>query len=260
MSKATEDTTETTVTDEPKKAGFTRRVGALNQLVDDLDVPVLFAKWDMIQTRDRGSQFDYLRQRMTELAEQKALSITYLHRQRKPIPDYCGMIILGLEFAEGSNEMRAASMPMDPVLRDYLVKVQAIKRNVNAILGNDKVTPKVGVAEVVPLGWKIGKESASRIRSRPGQHHAGLVADNRMTDVYMESDLLEADLPISDAWRILHQRGKYCVYAPTASRRAKAWLCEEVIPEAANNPNSEGREFGSSEASAPHMRRTGRAV
>lgn len=257
MSKATVKTDEQAPEENPKPAGFRKTVGPHRVAAENLKVPELFKRWSEFKGQGRPAQFAYLTERMEELANAGALSVTHIHGQPVPIPDYCGMIVFGREFTEASNEIQSATMPIGPALRDYKVEVRSIKRDVSQILGNDKLSPKAGVPERVPLGWKVGKQSGRAIRSRPGEHHQGFVTSTRMQDVYMESDIYEGTIPIVDAWRMLHQHGKHCVSAPTPSRQARMWLYEEVIPEAANRPPSEDPGFAApKESDAPHMRRT----
>lgn len=261
MTKATVEVNEGPKTDAPreapKPANFRKTVGPHRMSEVDLRVPEVFTKWNQLAGKGRERQFAYLTERLVTLARMGALSVTHIHQQPKPIPDYCGMIINRREFSDASNEIQPAMMPLDPALRDYTVKVQSVERDVSKILGNDHKTPKEGVPSRVPIGWKLGKQLSKSIRSRAGEHHSGFTADSKMIDVFMESDVFEADLPLVDAWSMLHQFGKHCVRAPTPSRQARMWLYEETIPEAAKSPPPEDTGYATPEVSdQPHMRRT----
>ena len=233
--------------------GFQRKIGARRQSEDAYSAPSLFSKWGTLGSRRMSAKLEYLRSRLVHLAEAGALSLTHIHQQPKPIADYAGMILLGLKIND-DGQMVPDTRPLDPALRNYVVRVRSLTRDTSAIIADKKTkTPKTDVPERVPLEYKIGKEPEGMIRFR-NDPRQGKIAD-KMVDVFMSSEDYEADLSIQEAWHILHQHGKHCVRAPSYSRQAKMWLYEEIIPDAALRPPSEDGTADPSDIPAPHMRK-----
>ncbi len=204
--------------------GFTTVVGPERRKQGKTQFPILFPNWRMLPSRDE--LFDYLKQGLEKMAEEGTLSVTALHNQPVPVPDYCGMIIMGNRFAEGNDRMIGAIIPR--VLKNYRVKIRARK-------------------EGATIGWKLGRESGRTL-------DVGYGAIKKYEDVYTTSNLTEAELALDDAWVCLHQHGAHCVSARSRRRQEKLWMFEEVLPEVEATPV----DGDIAEESPPHRRKPGR--
>tara|TARA_Y100000310_G_scaffold295741_1_gene327375 strand:- start:1468 stop:2223 length:756 start_codon:yes stop_codon:yes gene_type:complete len=249
MDKATQQKKET-----PKRAPAPRKVSGPSKLpAGQAEVPNLFPQWVFWESRSRQDQFEYIKVRMIELALEKSLSVTDLHRQPKPIPDYAGMIILGQEYGAENEMVMTPYVPME--LADYRVRILSRDRIIVKVDSLDKDAKRTEEKIKESISWKIGREPAGFFSVARGGGKGGACQVYR--DTYMEfgEDVHDYTFNLPTAWRILHQAGAHCVKAARKDKQERLWKYEEVMPEV--KPSSgEGTPIEDAGVE-PHMRKRG---
>ncbi len=140
---------------------------------------------------------------LTQLAENDELSITEIHNLPDRIRDTCGMIILGQEWEYGSSPRKMVVNPdsIPEIIKNYKIRIKSVNGDT--------------------IKWKKGKELARNKMFKSGQ-----VAI--FEDVWVDSEMAEGDFSCADAWKILHQAGKYCRRASRQELRERYWKYEEI--------------------------------
>ena len=248
MTKATNQTP----SEAPKPAPVPRKVSGPDLTEGGRKTPYLFPQWMFYERQSRTDQFDYVSERLVELADEGSLSVTDLHNQPMPLPTIAGMIILGLEFAEASNEMVSASY-VPPSLQDYEVRILSRERHIKRVFGEGKDSETKTETRKESISWKIGREPA-------GFHsvdRGGKGARCRLfRDAYMKfsEDVFDATFPLPTAWNILHQNGAHCVSAKRKDKQERLWKYAEVMPETAPSQKS-ASPFDGDTQNEPHLQR-----
>jgi hypothetical protein len=182
---------------------FTTERGGIT--APDYDPPNLFPLEDDYTTR--AALRHYVDQRLLEMATSGELSITDLHNQSPACSEAAGMAILGQRFDEQSKTM-VLDTPAPMSLQTYMVKIKSVHGD--------------------PIKYKIGREPKGNTIGAPRRDHSAIEAQVKYEDVWAVSDKKEVEVPLPEAWRIMHQNGKYCRPAPRPGLQRKYWLYEEV--------------------------------
>lgn len=172
----------------------------------------------------------YVEGRLIELAKADALSVTELHNQSPRAMRLAGMSILGHYIDPEGNTFRVEPNRVPFELQQYRVKVRSI--------GNR------------PIGYKAGMVPRRSVRNRAGRVHL-------YEEVRRQTTAKEAVVTLQQAWTILHQNGKYCVRAKTATAKALFWHYEEV-PRDQWSPPSMPKPEAEQEAAPAQTGRRGR--
>ena len=143
------------------------------------------------------------------MVEDGSFSVMDIHNQHIACCEAAGMIILGQRFDEETREMKHDDPCPDELLR-YKVKIRAIGDH--------------------PIKYKLGRANKGRSLGAAPREKSRVQRKPRLEDVWAVSDKKELDVPLPEAWKILHQHGKYCRPANREGLRKIYWLFEEVRP------------------------------
>lgn len=178
----------------------------------DYEAPNLFPESGKYQNPEHLRR--YVTKRLMEMVADNTLSVTDLHNQVSRCREMAGMVILGQRI-DPDSKMMMHDEPPPMELMMHEIKIKAI--------GGVPIKYKKGRK---PRGQMIG---AAR-RTGEGDNYSEVEQKERHEDVWMVSDKQEASVPLMEAWRILHQYGKYCRPASRAALQKKYWLYEEQAP------------------------------
>jgi len=248
MSQATKQPEQTA----PKPAPVARKVvGPDRTPIGQEKVPNLFPQWVFFKNQSRQDQFIHLETRLVELADEGSLSVAHLHQQPKPIPDYCGMIILGQEYDSDNKMVQKPYVPSQ--LADYRVRIVSREREVIKVHSLDPAAKKETTIVKESISWKIGREPAGfHTVSRSGGKGG---ACQIYRDAYMEfsEPVYDMTFNLPTAWRILHQAGENCVVAKRKDKQERYWKYAEVAPKAWPSNGSDSPLTETTDE--PHMRK-----
>lgn len=178
----------------------------------------------------------YVEREMVQMAEEQRLSVTYLHNCGDMVSMLAGMIILGLGWDETATPypVMVRGMDVPEALEDYRVMIRGRVAEKDYSFTGGKPDRRPLAGKHVKDGrhvirWKKGREPMGAIIG-PDRDMSEITPQARWEDVWVTTDVTEGELRLRDAWKVLHQYGAHCTYAPKLTRRDSKWRYDELRP------------------------------